>query len=301
MTVTKPEPAGCEAATSTGLTIVPPPSLERVEPSLTCTAQGAREGVVTGEGFLDIDGALPEWTIAEAPAALIELENCDALEVEGYTQVRWCRQARVTWPAETPALNEGGSIQPTIGVTNPQPAGCGVEVTGPLTVAAPPVVNAAEPPIVRATEGPRTVTLGGRDLLRVGTALPAVSMSGPDGLPIALEVVRMAGACAPVEVASLEVERCDAIEVIVPAAALDAPYQPTLTVTNPEPAGCKVTASEVLTLVPAPRLDAVTPSQGAPRWMARSLKARRRGASTSSRAPDSRCSHPAGFGERFVE
>jgi hypothetical protein len=54
--VTNPEPAGCTSTETVRLEVIPPPTVGAIEPALTCLAQGGRGYVVSGEGFLVLEG-----------------------------------------------------------------------------------------------------------------------------------------------------------------------------------------------------------------------------------------------------
>lgn len=365
LTVTNPDPAGCAGATSTGLMLVPPPTIDVVEPPLACTAQGARDAVVRGAGFLRVDGVLATATLDGAEVAVTDLRECESLEVQDLPVER-CAVADVVLPDGVPAIEPGGWAQPSLEFTNPAPAGCGVEDGGSLTLVPPPVadvldppivcvaqgartvtlsgsglisadgtlpaalagdvalgvealaacaevpaegaavqtcreatltvgedvpaglprvvvtnpdpagcestealdlrvvpppaITAVEPPIACPAEGPRAVVLVGRDFLGIDDALPAVTMTDAAGAEVALAVLGLAGDCEPVPTPGRDVQRCTGLAVEIPAAALEAPYRPTITVTNPDPAGCGAATSEGLMLVPAPALAAVAPA-----------------------------------------
>jgi hypothetical protein len=367
LTVTNPAPAGCHAATTQTLTLVPPPALAAVEPAGTCVAQGERALTLLGEGFLSIDGTLPTVLVDDVPTPVDALTACEPVDVTGLTVER-CTSALIRVPEDTATVEPGGFAVPNVDLTNPSPAACSSHLEGGLVVFPPPaprvatpplvclaqgeravvltgdgfvtwndappavwlgepenaatVVSAeqcvdaptrgataricaelqltlaeglvppgrhplgmrapepvgceseggpsitvtpaptlrsANPPVVCAAEGPREVVLTGDDFLRIGEALPSVRLRTEAGDEVELAVTALGGNCAPVEATDVEVERCDSLTVLIPQTDVGTPYQPTLTVTNPAPAGCSAASAEVLTLVPAPQLVAVTP------------------------------------------
>ena len=65
--LTNPEPAQCATVESVVIEAVPPPAIADLEPGLECVAQEAQSVLVTGAGFLVVEGVLPtvqagDWT-----------------------------------------------------------------------------------------------------------------------------------------------------------------------------------------------------------------------------------------------
>lgn len=250
ITVENPAPAGCTNTTTTLLTLTPAPVITEVVPPLICLDDGARDVVVEGEGFVVIDGVVPEvvFDATTIDAANISGQACTDLGVPNRTVER-CTQLLVTIPQG--ALAEG---QPDLTVTNPMPAGCSDSESGLLTIVPGPELTSAEPALVCTEDGARSIVLTGVGFLRVNTTeLPTVTMDGTDVTVDSLDN------CTPLTVNGLTVEACTTINVTAAQGSLTEGDTEVI-VANPAPAGCTVTNTTILTVPPALALTSATPA-----------------------------------------
>ncbi len=229
------------------LTVVARPVVTAVEPDLVCLAQGARQLVLRGSGFLDLNGTLPRVKLGDLELPVDALGDCRAIFNFDLTPI--CASATVTVPEG--ALDSAASPYAVV-LTNPAPAECHSEETVTFAVTPPPVLDTVVPDLACGAQGERTFTLSGAGFLVVDGALPAVTL-GPYTAPAAA-----ADDCTPVAGSLLTVESCTTLTFAVPEATLD-PGAHVVTVTNPDPAGCVSDSSVTVAIVPAPVLDAAVP------------------------------------------
>ena len=64
VTVENPAPAGCSSSEPLTVTLVPEPTVTKIEPDLVCSEQGPNTLKVTGAGFLTVDAAAPVLNLA---------------------------------------------------------------------------------------------------------------------------------------------------------------------------------------------------------------------------------------------
>ncbi|MEN9580709.1 MAG: hypothetical protein RJA70_3718, partial [Pseudomonadota bacterium] len=246
--VTNPEPAGCEASNAVALTIVPPPSVEVVQPELVCVAEEERAVTISGKDFLVVAGEVPTVTIGDVvvPAASVAATNCTALEVDGL-EVERCETLEV--------LLAQSSVEPQladVSVENPQPAGCSSTLAQALAIVDPPQIISTSDALVCTDDGARPITITGTGFIRVGGVLPAVLL---DGAEIPVDAI---GDCSSVGLASGATDTCTTLSVTLPQGSLSE-GQALLEVVNPEPAGCTGSNSMVLTGPPPLALVSAMP------------------------------------------
>ncbi|MGD8861747.1 MAG: kelch repeat-containing protein [Myxococcales bacterium] len=250
VTVRNPDPAGCDNTATGALRIVPPPTIDDIQPPLVCLDDGSRDVTVTGSDFLVVDGEKPavEMDGAAITADAVAPDGCSDLEVDGLT-VQRCDTLVVTL-----AMNEVGVGMPDVTVTNPDPAGCSDQRNDQLRVIEGPTISAAVPALVCTDDGDRAVVIQGEGFLKIGDDLPAVTIGAG-----AVKSVDSVDDCSEVGVDGLTVESCTTINVTVEQGALSE-GMPQVSVTNPGPAGCSVADSTVLTVPPALAITSVSPS-----------------------------------------
>lgn len=250
VTVTNPAPAGCDVAAKGALRIVPPPSIEDIQPPLICVDDSQRSIVVTGSDFLVVDGTRPGVSIEGEPLApkAVTADDCTDLEVDGL-DVRKCSTLVVTI-----AKNGASAGTPEVKVTNPDPAGCSDARADLLRVVAGPRIDSAVPALVCSEDGARAITITGAGFLQVGDEMPAVRVDG-----VGVASVDSLDGCKAVAVNGLDVKRCTQVVVTVAKGALAEDSRPEVQLTNPDPAGCEATTNEVLTVPPFLTIASIEP------------------------------------------
>ncbi|MEZ4469507.1 MAG: IPT/TIG domain-containing protein [bacterium] len=242
--INNPETAACHSEETINLRVVPPPSIERVDPPLACPVEGERDVTLHGADLLRIDGALPGVTMTLADGSRVDLAvgeagGCEPLEAMGVTVER-CSSVTVTLPRQ--AIAE--PYHPTLELTNPAPAGCLTSTSTGLTLVPPPDVAEVQPLYLCRNVETVAVQVSGRDFLTVDGTPPAVTLGGQ-----AASAVRPTD-CAPLEVEGLAVERCGGFEADF--APGDLGEAESLTVENPAPAGCSDTFEQRLVVLDPP-------------------------------------------------
>jgi hypothetical protein len=247
-----PPSAACASEEVLHLRVVPPPSIERVEEPIACVAQGARALVIHGSGFLEVDGALPEVTLAgQAFTASVQNADCQALETMGH-QVRSCSALHISVPQG--ALTSG---TPELVVTNPGPSACESSDSTLLRIVDPPAVARVAAPVVCVAEGPVTVDIVGTGFLSIDGTLPTVRLGGET---LAASAVALdASSCSALPTDGKQVQSCTKLTVTVAQDLLDAGL-PDVSVENPTPAGCSDTRPGLLRVVPPPSVVQVLPA-----------------------------------------
>ncbi|MCA9539655.1 MAG: IPT/TIG domain-containing protein, partial [Myxococcales bacterium] len=241
--VANPQPAGCGAAFDQAVPVVPPPTVESVEPSLVCTADGERTLVVRGAGFMQVGDALPTVRVGDAELTATAAADCVENTVGA---LMWSTCTELTVPAPQGALTAG---QPPVTVINPAPAGCASTTEGLLTVPPSPVLTQIEPRSVCSEAGDRALRITGEGFLEINGQGPTLRMGGQ---PFAIEALE---GCAPV---SNGVRACTSIAVTLPRGAL--PEGGVLVeVQNPGEAQCNATSAELFDIVPVPVIDSIEP------------------------------------------
>lgn len=231
VTVTNPETAACSSTDALAITVVPPPSVAKIQPDLTCNAQGDRKMTVTGADFLQIGDALPTIQLGDQTYPTDAIADCEAVTPGPFTEgsVDTCRTIHFTIPKGSLAAGDY-----VVGVTNPKPADCeSVEMDVKLHVAPPPTTTTIAADLVCSAQSDQPLTLTGSGFLAVGDALPTVTIG--DQVIAASSL----GDCSEVP-GMFEagiVQACNTLQLDLLQGALE-PGDYAVVVINPDPAGC---------------------------------------------------------------
>ncbi|MDH5672857.1 MAG: hypothetical protein OEZ06_11955 [Myxococcales bacterium] len=243
-----PETAACKSEEAINLRVVPPPSIDRVEPPLGCVTEEERSFVIVGSDFLRIDGAAPQVSVGGMDFAVDTMDGCEALETQGHA-VEKCSSLTITVPA--------GALAPElydVTVMNPEPAGCDNTASGSLRIVPPPTIDDVQPPLVCVDDASRDVVVTGTDFLVVAGEVPVVRL---DGEALAADAIEPGG-CEDLEVDQLSVQTCTSLTLTIPVGGVGV-GMPTVEVENPQPAGCSDSRNDLLTVVEGPVIEAVDP------------------------------------------
>ncbi len=262
VTVTNPD-GEHRAKLARGLAVVPPPVLTSVEPvpPVLCTDQSDRVVTLAGQNFLKVGDALP--TVGFSPdGGTTETLTPDSASgcapvpgTFGGVTIELCTTLQVTLPE--------GRLAPgaySVVVTSPEPASCHSTEAITVVIVPPPLVTGLVPPAICIDQGDQSVTIEGGTFIRIGTEEPTVTITASDGTETVVSPDSLDG-CEPIDGidASFDAVRCTSITITVSAGTL-APGDYTVTVTNPDPAGCSSTETITLTVNAPPRVDAVVPA-----------------------------------------
>lgn len=250
LVLTNPETAACHTEETVRLRVVPPPSVDSVEPSLVCTAQGDREVVVHGQGFLEIDDVLPTAALATGAVTVTAVDGCQDLETDG-AAVRVCDALTVTIPQQ--AVSDPAEAELT--VTNPAPAGCSGSASTALALAPPPMVTDIAPPAICDDGGEALLTLAGTNFLVVDGTKPHVRLNDTEVTPDAVTP----GECTSLTLAGHAVEQCASLAVSFFTGTITTDSV-TVSVENPAPAGCSVLWDAPLPMMAPPEVLSAAPS-----------------------------------------
>ncbi|MBI2375188.1 MAG: IPT/TIG domain-containing protein [Deltaproteobacteria bacterium] len=245
VTVTNPAPAACHNETASRARVVDPPTITAIEPVAACVAEGPRQLIVTGTGFLSIDGARPDVMIGTTGVTVDELVGCESLETPGLT-VETCTSLQITLPATAPA----GVFD--LVVSNPSPAGCHATAASSVFVAPPPTVTSVTPTLACVDDGDRMFSIDGLDFFTFEGSAPTVAFD------MSVAQVTPTG-CTTVELVGAEVQRCTGLEAIVAAGSVDAGIR-SVRVTNPDPIGCTGSIKDAVSFVSGPEIFEVAPA-----------------------------------------
>jgi len=245
ITVHNPDPAGCSSTQSVNLTIVPPPSISSVAPGVLCSEQLDNVFVISGEGFITVDGATPTVRVDdqdfESTAA-----DCAAIATVVGSTAQTCSTLSITIPAGT---LEAGNHRVT--VTNPDPAGCQSESEVDVVFIAPPSVTEVVRDFICVETTAAVFRVVGEGFLVFEGTNPSVTVAG---VPAAFIDAQNCQAIAGV----MDAELCDTLVLDLAEGAVNVGIHDVV-VTNPEPAACQSTEPATLEAYPAPTVTAVTP------------------------------------------
>lgn len=242
--VTNPPTVSCASTEEVLLTLVPEPTLAKVEPDLVCTAEGDNRLTVSGTGFVTIDGRTPTLFLGDLPLATTA-EGCT--QVSGPKEaVRSCTTLRATL-AKRAALAPGSY---GVSVKNPATADCRTRQPVKFTVVPPPSVSSVQPDLACTAEGDRGLTINGTGFLTVDGRVPQVKLGS-------LTLTPTASGCTPVTGPTETVASCTSLQVTVPKDTPAATLP--VTVTNPAPAGCSSVEPVNFFVVPPPKVTSVVP------------------------------------------
>ncbi|QRK05926.1 hypothetical protein JQX13_38195 [Archangium violaceum] len=241
--VTNPATVACGSTESVTFTLVPEPTLAKVEADLVCTAQGENTLTVTGTGFITVDAATPTLILGTLELPTVA-SDC--------TGVSGPRETVTSCTTLTAVLPPDGLSPGTydVRVKNPVPADCATSQPVKFTVVPPPSVAAVEPDLACAAEGGVLVAVKGSGFLTVDGRLPSVKLGSLSLTPTPAD-------CTPVEGPTETVHTCGTLNVTVPQGT-DVGTLP-VSVLNPAPAACSSSESVNFVSVPPPAISAVTP------------------------------------------
>ncbi|MBI4510991.1 MAG: hypothetical protein HY698_15260 [Deltaproteobacteria bacterium] len=245
--VVNPQPAGCRTLEEVTVVDVPPPRLEKVVPDLACVAEEARTLTLSGQGFLEIDGSLPEVTIGtEVLKPVLTVASCSPL-TGTLTNTKRCTEMTVT---VTKGLLGAGKYE--VSVTNPLAADCTSEESVTMAVTPPPKLASIVEDLTCLADGEKTFTLSGTDFVKIGEGLPTVDIGGKPVVPSS------ASECTAIDGTLTGALACKKLSLTLPPGAIDVGSHD-VTVTNPQPAGCSSIDDVKLVVVPEPTVASVIP------------------------------------------
>jgi len=247
VSVTNPETAACESLEPIQIEVVPPPRVDSIVEDLACNEQ-ENTFVVTGDGFLVIDGVSPTVAIGSYSAEADAADGCTNLAGPGGGET--CTELTLTVPADL--LDEGAL---DVVVTNPPPADCVSTEPVQIDAVTAPVVTSLAPPDVCEDAGDTVVEVVGTGfvVLADGT-VPTVDIDG-----VNVDVVGTNG-CTVLPGPS-GADTCTGLDVEVPTGTFVVVGQThPVTVTNPVPADCSSNTDIELGVVGPPTIDSVVPT-----------------------------------------
>ncbi len=219
--VTNPETAACSTEADLSIAVFDAPVLTSIESPLVCS-DAANTLVLTGTGFLVVDGVNPTITIGDTLTRPADRAVACGPEERG---VATCTALEIEVTAGELPLG----LLPVV-VSNPDPVGCSSEEAVALEVVGPPVIATLTPPSSCTFAADVALVIDGSGFLEVGGVLPTVTLDGTAYSPtIAL--------CTPL-VGSLAGSVCDQLTILVPGGTYPNPDVLDLVVTNPPPADC---------------------------------------------------------------
>ena len=257
--VQNPQTAACQsvhAEDSVSLRVVPKPDLASIAPPMVCVAEGAREVVLKGQGFLEIDEVVPEVTVASKPVTVTGVQGeCSELETRDH-QVKTCSDVLVELPQDASITQV---TVPTVSLTNPPDAGCGDSTQVDLVIVPPPTVEKVVPPLVCIDQGDRQVEVVGTGFLFVDGTPPAVQVGSVTIPPTAVAKPAEPEKCQALAVVGLDVVRCTSVLVTIAQGTVDVGLVD-IGVVNPAPAGCGAVGTGQLTIIEGPELTSAEPA-----------------------------------------
>jgi hypothetical protein len=251
--VENPGPVGCATTEALTLTIVPEPQLAKIEADLACIQEGSRALVLTGQGFITVDGEAPTLTLSLGGQSIhsVPTTASECTPVQGpQGAIQTCTRLEAT--VAQGALPAGNYLAT---VTNPAPVDCASEQDVRFVVAPPPTLSSLAPELGCNAQGQRTLTLQGTDFLTVNGEAPTVHLtSGAQSVAL----TSVATGCEPLAGPTETVQRCTTLTAQLGQNALpEGSYA--VAVENPAPAGCTSTQSHAYQVTPAPVVTSIQP------------------------------------------
>ncbi len=242
--VENPETAHCESTEEASAKVVAPPQVDEVDPQPLCTDQEDRTLEIAGEGFLDIDGQLPEVAIGDEEFGADELDGCDELELfDDDSEAHDCSELTVTVSAGV--IDDG--THPVV-VTNPESAQCESEDAVDVETVPPPVITSVEPRALCSDDDTTTFELEGEHLYEVDGDAPEIIL---DGITYATN----ASQCTDVDD---DTRLCDQLTFDAdPDDVSDDLHE--LVAVNPDPVGCDSDPSDPVMLAGPPEITETEP------------------------------------------
>lgn len=254
VTVTNPAPASCVSSEAVTLHIVPPPSVDGIEPEPVCIEQGDRGLIVTGSGFLTLGASWPTVTIGGVDVTVEAVSDC--VDIEGLADAQSCSTIEVTLAQD--ALAPGA--QPVV-VRNPETAQCESTELVELAVVPAPATLSLEPQPICTEQGENILLLTGTGFLQIGSDVPEVLLGGVPAASVAM----VDGSCTAVPGTEGAVS-CTGMEITVAQGDLP-PGLHEVEVINPDPAGCTslpegqtIEDAVMLSVVPPPEITLIQPN-----------------------------------------
>jgi hypothetical protein len=246
------DPPGCSATATGALRIVPPPSIDAVEPSYVCLEDGTREVTVQGSDFLVINGVEPTVEVnGEALAAnAVEPAGCNGMAL-GVGDLEVTRCDRLVLSLSPGSVDLGN---PTLKVSNALPAGCEDEATELWTVLPRPTLASATPQPICNEQGADVLTLTGTGFLELDGAVPTVTIGGVAASSVSVN----ASTCAAIPDRS-DGRLCTELSVTLAEGTIMAGLHDVV-VTNTDPAGCETADGVAIAFVDAPEITLVQPN-----------------------------------------
>lgn len=251
LTLTNPDVEGFAGSATLLLTILPPPSIATVSPSLAWFPEGGREVEVHGSGFLVLDSGegageeLPEVFVNKRPGSspleVLDVDHCEPVNLtgQGFASAKICSTIKVR-------MMEPGSLT----VQNPVPLGCNVSGRGVVEFPDDDQETwVTEPPFVCDVGGGRSVTAS-------SSRVPLYQVEGQN------PTVTVDGVLAPTELEQCEredgVEACGRATIALPP-SLETLGEVAVVLTHPSPLDLPLEGK--LYIATAPELVRATPNQ----------------------------------------
>jgi hypothetical protein len=251
----------------------PAPSSAAVQPNVVCAEQLTTTVTLTGDAFTPMPSKslqkperliLPSVDLKMSQDLAGVAANGGALRVPDdpadptNSRVKWQSEQQMSF-AVVPGFLTPGLYD--VVVTNPDEKHAAT-FTGGLVAVPRPTLTGPVPDFLCDAEHDETVTVNGKDILQVGTALPTVTMGGKS-----FPVTKVDGCSALVgNDATRQVQRCTSATFTIPKGTFE-PGAYDVTLTNPDPAGCVSSDKISITVVPPPKVakvaaDLVCDAQG---------------------------------------
>ncbi len=252
------EPAACPSIPEddgVNLTIVPPPTVDDIQPSPICAEQLDYESVeITGEGFIVLDGdGYPDVHIGPDTFQPESADGCESIDEAPSMNAQSCTSLTVSIPAGAFAglVSDDELITDVaVVVENPDPVGCHSEEEIDLGIVPPPTVSAVAPRAFCTSAESVLIDVEGDHFFEVDGEMPTLSIGDSVYDTVGVD-------CADVD-GQEGLRNCQVLEAEIDPADLDG--LTTLTVTNPEPMACESADSEEFYAVPEVLISQADPS-----------------------------------------
>jgi hypothetical protein len=248
----------------------PKPSLSSVDPQVVCSAQLTTSVAVTGTNL----NPLPRRTIDSKQSAALELPKfslkqsakldgsaasgsaitiADDFNAPAASHVRWSSTSSMAVDV-TPGLLADGVYE--LSVSNPD--GQSSSLPNALAAVPPPVIISVEPSAICDAQSDQQITVNGTGFLRVGDALPTLTLSLESGTSKTYAPTSFAGCAEVATTVRSGLSICTSFTITVAKGDFTA-GEVTLRVQNPAPASCSSSEAVKLKINPPPTLTSVSP------------------------------------------
>ncbi|MGD8863268.1 MAG: hypothetical protein PVI30_24860 [Myxococcales bacterium] len=255
-----PAPVGCESEETAELLVVAPPSIAAVEPASVCLDGEQVALAITGDSFATVGAAEPVVTVTDAGGGATDyapdsVGGCgETAGSAGGEAITLCTELSVTLPADVAA----GAY--TVAVTNPAPIDCQASSEAEVLLLDRPEVTAVMPVAVCLEGMGVPVSVEGSGFVRIGDALPALSLTDAGGSATAIDADAATGCGDPIgTLGGEDVRVCAGLDATVPSDLMLDDYA--VAVTNPAPLSCTSDTSAPLVVTTPPVVDSVSPTQ----------------------------------------